>query len=269
VSAGRRGVLRAGTSGFSYDGWVPAFYPASLRTADRLAYYAGKLAAVELNATFHRRPTARTIAGWVRATPPDFRFIVKAQRGAALRALLHSPEESVAWLLQDLDAFEGRLGAVLLKVPEGVRRDGPVMGGDPATGDARLRALLAAWPATGPRLVVELADDSWQVDESFASIREHGAVLCTTETAGSRATAAGGLVPVVAGAPVAPVIRVTGDALYLRLRDDPYDDRAVEAWARRLEPFLEAGLDVYAFFRHDETGMAARAAATLQDLVDG
>ena len=103
-------------------------------------------------------------------------------------------------------------------VPANVRRDGPIMGGDPAVGDARLRALLSAWPADGPRLVLELIDPSWHVDEAFAALRTQGAVLCTTEAPGSRATA-GGLVPVVAGAPVAPTIRLTGDALYLRLRE--------------------------------------------------
>jgi len=265
--APRRGVLRAGTSGFAYDAWVPAFYPRSLRAADRLAYYAGRLPTVELNGTFNRRPSREAIAGWMAATPPEFRFIVKAQRGAALRALLHSPAESVAWQLEGLDAFEDRLGAVLLRVPQNVRRDGPIMGGDPAVGDAHLRDLLAAWPADGPRLVLEFHDTSWHVDETFAAVRERGAVLCATEGPGSRATA-GGLVPVVAGALASPTIRLTGDALYLRLRDDPYDGAAIEAWAARLAPFLDAGHDVYVFFRHDADGLATRAAATLQELAD-
>ena len=41
------------------------------------------------------------------------------------------------------------------------------------------------------------------------------------------------------------------------------------AWAARVAPFLDAGHDVYAFFRHDETGNAARLAARLADEVDG
>ena len=51
------GRLLVGTSGFSYPDWTPRFYPAGTRPADRLAVYAGRLPAVELNNTFRRRPT--------------------------------------------------------------------------------------------------------------------------------------------------------------------------------------------------------------------
>ena len=142
--------------------------------------YAARLPALELNATFRRRPTESAIAGWLRATPPDFRFAVKAQRGSAFRALSGSPEESVAWLTEPLGAFGDRLGAVLFRVPAEIRRDGPWVGGDTALADARLAALLAAWPRSIP-LVVELQDPSWHVDETFSAMRAAGAVLCTTD----------------------------------------------------------------------------------------
>ncbi|MCI0345148.1 MAG: DUF72 domain-containing protein, partial [Chloroflexi bacterium] len=84
------GRLLVGTSGFSYPDWAPRFFPPGTRPADRLAVYASRLPAVELNATFRRRPTVSAIRGWIRATPPEFRFAVKAQRGSAVRALFGS-----------------------------------------------------------------------------------------------------------------------------------------------------------------------------------
>jgi ketol-acid reductoisomerase len=37
----------------------------------------------------------------------------------------------------------------------------------------------------------------------------------------------------------------------------------IDAWARRLEPFLDAGHPVLAIFRHDATGHATELAAAL------
>jgi len=69
---------------------------------------------------------------------------VKAQRGSAVRALWGSPEESIAWLTEPLPAFGDRLGAVLVRVPAEVRRDGPWVERDPAVADARLAAFRTA-----------------------------------------------------------------------------------------------------------------------------
>lgn len=216
----------------------------------------------------------------MRATPPDFRFAVKAQRGSAVRALSGAPEESVAWLTEPLGHFGDRLGAVLFRVPAEVRRDGPWVTGDTAVADARLAALLAAWPRTIP-LVVELQDPSWHVDETFEALRAADATLCTTDlppegdegagdapTAGpSGAAGAGGARAAGAGMPgferEPPTIRRTGSVLYLRLRRHDYDAAGLDTWAARIEPFLAAGDDVYVFFRHDLVGRAAELALEL------
>jgi uncharacterized protein YecE (DUF72 family) len=268
------GRLLVGTSGFSYPDWTPRFYPEGTRAADRLAAYAERLPALELNATFRRRPTASAIQGWVRATPPDFRFAVKAQRSSAIRALFGDPVESVAWLTQPLPEFGERLGAVLFRVPAEVRRDGPWVGGDVAAADARLAALLAAWPRSIP-LVVELQDRSWHVDETFAALRAAGAVLCATELPpegdegatpepGDDRSSANAV-----GQPEPPIVRRTGSFLYLRLRRHDYTAEELEAWAQRIEPFLAADDDVYAFFRHDPVGRAGELAVELRSRLEG
>jgi uncharacterized protein YecE (DUF72 family) len=233
--------------------------------------YAAHLPALELNATFRRRPTASAIGGWVRATPPEFRFAVKAQRGSAVRALWGAPEESVAWLTEPLGHFGERLGAVLFRIPAEIRRDGPWVNGDSALADARLAALLAAWPRAIP-LVMELQDPSWHVDETFAALRAAGAVLCTTdlppegdEGASGAETSTGIGISALGGEGQSPTIRRTGLFLYLRLRRHDYDEAALDAWAARMEPFLAAGDDVFVFFRHDPVGHAAELALALRN----
>lgn len=231
-----------------------------------LAAYGRLLPAVELNATFRRRPTRSAIRGWVGAVPPGFRFAVKAQRSSAIRGLFGTPAETVAWLTEPLGEFGDRLGAVLYRIPDEVRRDGPWVDGDESLADARLRALLAAWPRSIP-LVVELQHPTWHVDETFEALREAGAVLCTTELPpeGDEGTAWNAGAADFTDPTEPPTIRRTGPFLYLRLRRHDYSAPELDAWAARIRPFLEAGDDVYAFFRHDAVGRAGELALELRE----
>lgn len=75
-----------------------------------------------------------------------------------------------------------------------------------------------------------------------------------------------------AGVDVSPAVRV-GDwdagapFRYLRFRDPPYDETALAALAARIRPLLAAGVDVYAYFRHEDAPTAPRHAERLLALV--
>ena len=158
-----------------------------------------------------------------------------------MRALVATPEESVRWLTEGLGGFGERLGAVLFRVPDNIHRK-PEAGSDDA-----LRRMLAAWPAMIP-LVAEFQHASWHVDETFAALREAGATLCATDL------------------PEDPRRRRSGSpapCVYLRLRRHDYAPDDIRAWADRVRPFLDAGLDAYVFFRHDETGRGPELADEL------
>ena len=53
---------------------------------------------------------------------------------------------------------------------------------------------------------------------------------------------------------------------YLRLREPPYEEAALVAWAERLRPLLAEGLDVYCFFQHEDEPTAPRYAERLLEL---
>jgi uncharacterized protein YecE (DUF72 family) len=237
---GPRGRLYVGTSGFAYPGWSPRFYPAGFRGDALLPWYARHFPACELNNTFYQQPSESKVAAWLAATPEDFRFAVKAQRGGSFRALKVDPVASVPWLTAPLARFGERLGTVLFRVPEGMPVD-----------VARLEALLAEWPPSLP-LTLEFQDPSWQIDEVIAALTGAGAALCATE------------LPEDEGP---PALRLTGRFLYLRLRRHEYAPAEIEAWAGRLSPFIEAGTDAFVFFRHDDTGRATDFAEALRTAV--
>jgi len=56
---------------------------------------------------------------------------------------------------------------------------------------------------------------------------------------------------------------------YLRLREPPYDDAALEAWAGRLRPLLDDGLRVYCYFKHEDEPTGPAYAERLLELLGG
>jgi len=54
---------------------------------------------------------------------------------------------------------------------------------------------------------------------------------------------------------------------YLRLREPPYDDSALEEWAVKLRPLLVDGVCVYLYFKHEDEPTAPRYALRLLELL--
>jgi uncharacterized protein YecE (DUF72 family) len=55
---------------------------------------------------------------------------------------------------------------------------------------------------------------------------------------------------------------------YLRLREPPYDEAALAGWAGRIRPVLAAGIDVYAYFKHEDEPTAPAYAKRLLELLN-
>jgi uncharacterized protein YecE (DUF72 family) len=229
------GRLYVGTSGFAYPGWIPAFYPSGTRGHRFLRHYGAILSTCELSSTYRRLPDAALLARWRALVPPGFRFALKLHAATSLRAYASDPAGAVERLLAPVPALGPSLGTALFRVPTRQARD-----------DGRLERLLAAWPETIP-VAFELQHPSWVDDEVHARLRAAGAVLVATDTDEG---------------PEPPLL-VTGPFLYVRLRRSVYEAAALDAWAARLEPFLAAGRDAYAIFRHDEEGEAPGRALAL------
>jgi uncharacterized protein YecE (DUF72 family) len=69
----------------------------------------------------------------------------------------------------------------------------------------------------------------------------------------------------------AGAVRVNGQAdaqwRYLRLREPPYDEEALDALAARVRSSVERGADVYCYFKHEDEPTAPRYAERLLELV--
>ena len=235
-----RGRLYAGTSGFAYPGWSPLFYPAGTRQSALLGAYAGRLDAVELHNTFYRRPSPAAVAAWVAATPEHFRFCPKAQRGASWGAFRgDDPVPSVSWLTGAVEAFGERLGLVLLSIPATVKRDDAPSLGSWTPGLDRSVSRSSSPTRAG---LTTRSSAAWPRTGSRSSP--------PTSMAPTSPTCAGSAMPSTCACVGSPTTTLT--SLAGRLAS---------------QPFLDDGLDVYAFFRHDEDGTSALRAEALGRLL--
>jgi uncharacterized protein YecE (DUF72 family) len=121
VTATSPSVTRAyvGASGFSYPEWRGSFYPADAKPTEFLEHYARRLSAVELNNTFYRLPAEEQFRRWAAATPPDFRFTVKAPRSISFFGRL----DQLGALEERLGVLGPRLGPLLVRARDDRPRD--------------------------------------------------------------------------------------------------------------------------------------------------
>jgi len=95
-------------------GWAPV-YPNGLAKSDQLGFYAREFTTVEINSTFYRVPDERMVEGWIRKTPADFLFSIKAYQG-----LTHERKNpdfaQFARAMRPL-VESGKLGCVLAQFP--------------------------------------------------------------------------------------------------------------------------------------------------------
>jgi uncharacterized protein YecE (DUF72 family) len=74
------GKILVGTSSWADPGFVKEWYPPKLAARERLPWYAQRFRYVELNSSFYAVPDRNTVYKWVKETPDDFVFDVKAHR---------------------------------------------------------------------------------------------------------------------------------------------------------------------------------------------
>ena len=231
-------MVRIGCSGWNYPHWRGVVYPEDVPERRWLEQYARWFDTVEVNATFYRLPERTTVARWAGATPPGFRFAVKASRYLTHVKRLRELPAGIERLYERIEPLSeaGKLGPVLWQLPPRFRRD-----------DDRLAEALAALPPG--RHAFEFRDETWFADPVYELLRRHGAALVVADRAPGGAT---------------PWVDTAGWA-YLRFhhgraRRGAYGRDALHTWARRI---AEAGGDVYAYFNNDWEGFAVANARTL------
>jgi uncharacterized protein YecE (DUF72 family) len=228
-------MIYAGTSGWSYATWKPDFYPAKLASAKFLSHYATRLNTVEVNYTFRRFPTEKLLRGWIEATPPTFKFAIKAHQKITHIARLRDVADFTSDFLRSLQPLdeEKKLGPVLFQLPPFLKCD-----------VALLKNFLTTLPQT-LRATFEFRHESWFSDEVYGALRAANAALCNAESEKLET----------------PDVQ-TADFAYLRLRKERYSAKESKALEQRVTKLASAG-DVFVYFKHEDTPEGALHAEKL------
>ncbi len=109
--------IRVGTSGFSAEGWVGTFYPEKTQAKDYLARYAEHFDTVEVDSTFYRIPTEKTVRNWYELTPPGFLIAAKVTQTITHEKCMVDCEDDIAHFTKTMAVLEEKAGPLLLQFP--------------------------------------------------------------------------------------------------------------------------------------------------------
>lgn len=227
-----------GTSGFQYAEWKGTFYPETLPASKMLPFYAEQFSTTEINYTFRRIPSGKTIEGWFNATPARFKFSLKAPQKVTHFAKLRDCADTMRYFYQVILDLESKLGPVLFQLSPAFKKDAPL-----------LASFLNDIPS-GSRAAFEFRHASWFDDEVFALLKNKNIALCIAD--GEKLST-----PVVA----------TADYGYLRLRREDYQAADVARWAEEIKRKGNIWSDTFVYFKHEESGIGPKLAGQMMELL--
>jgi uncharacterized protein YecE (DUF72 family) len=237
--------VRIGCSGWNYQDWRGRVYPEGLPARRWLEHYATLFDTVEVNSTFYRLAKPEAVANWLRQTPDDFVFAVKASQYMTHMKRLRDLGPSLQRFYDGIRplAESPKLGPALWQLPEREKVDVPL-----------LEAALDVLPPG--RHAFEFRHPSWFSDEVLELLRFHHVAL------------------VIAHHPERPwqPFELTADWTFLRFhygargRRGNYSETELREWAPRVRELAERA-EVFAYFNNDWEGFAVQNALRLRKLV--
>jgi uncharacterized protein YecE (DUF72 family) len=248
-------MLRIGTSGWAYKHWIGKFYPRDLKPEDYLSFYAREFDTAEINYSFYKLPTEENYINWSHEVGPNFTFAVKGSRYLTHMKKLKEPADPWRKICDTAGCLDEKLGPILMQFPERWKKN-----------IERLEEFLAVTRAAdtadnkaqGARLAFEFRDESWFCKQVYALLEKFNAALCIADSL--------------------RFIRkdvLTADFTYLRYHGRTpiyaanYSTRELNAESKKIEKFLDRGIDVYAYFNNDGQAHAISNARQLKSMLTG
>ena len=254
-------MIFIGTSGYSYADWVGPVYPPGTKKGDYLHHYKELFSACELNFSYYRIPSAKTMQGILNKSDGRVTFTVKASKEMTHERKDPAPAAKafLAGVKPLCDA--GKLGCILAQFPYSFHR-GPKQ----EKYVAELVKMLEGLPT-----VIEFRGRDWIHDETFEWLRSLGAGFCCVDEPALK-----GLIP--------PLDAVTSGVGYVRFHgrnarkwwkhdeaweryDYLYSAKELEEWVPRIQKMAREAKNLFIFANNHYQGKAVTNAQNLQDLL--
>lgn len=240
-------ATRVGIGGWTYPPWRGLFYPEGLAQSRELAFAAGQVGAIEINATFYGRQSPKSWAAWAAAAPDGFQFAVKGSRYCVTRPKLADAGEGIErFLEQGLVALGPKLGPILWMLAARREFDADDIA-------AFLELLPGRLDGIPLRHAIEPRHDSFRDEKFYALARKHDVAV------------------VFGDDDEFPCIDAdTASFAYARLQrmreevSTGYDEASLDRFAKRARRWAKDGRDSYIFMINGAKIRAPAAALALQ-----
>jgi uncharacterized protein YecE (DUF72 family) len=245
--------LFVGTSGWNYKHWRNSIYPEGLPQREWLAFTASRFNTVELNTSFYRIPTEKSVLAWQEIAPAGFQFAVKLWRGITHYRKLINTGEFVMRFLDVMNHLQPRSrGPVLVQLPPNQGKD-----------LAKLEAFIDEWHSLDDakwRVAFEFRNPSWLSADVYKLLDRKRVALCIHDMQHAAA------------------VDEPNDAKFVYIRRHggsagryagSYSPEQIGRDAARIREWLKEGRDVYVYYNNDIGGHAFRNALTLKDELKG
>jgi uncharacterized protein YecE (DUF72 family) len=213
--------VHVGMSGFAYKEWKGSFYPEDLAADDMLEFYSTRFTTVEMNNTFYRMPSEKTLLQWAGSVPEGFTFALKASRRITHHARLGNVGDLLDYVVRNAAILGPKLGPLLFQLPPTMKKDLD-----------RLRVFLTLLPPTW-KIALEWRHPSWEDEEVYGLLGSHGVAAVTAEF----------------DDPVALLRSSTGWG-YLRLHRAGYTPDDLRRWVDRIGD--QQWQECFVYFKHEE-----------------
>lgn len=231
-----------GTSGWSYDEWVGPVYPTW--DTPKLKYYSSIFSTAEIDSTFYAYPKKEMVQGWIRNTPPGFKFSLKLPQLITHKKRLENVNGDLVQFLDLVKPMSNaqKLGAVLIQLPPSFTKNSA----------KTLENFFLILPSDF-QYAVEFRHKSWEGKETTKLLESYR------------------ISSVITDSPLEFVSEITTGWAFVRYHgkgekiwyDYRYSEQDIASLAKKLEAIKKRVTIVYAYFNNHYRGNAIENALQL------
>lgn len=160
--------VHIGTAGFNNGYWKGIFYPETLPKSKWFAFYCEHFPMYEMNGTFYKFPTVKTLRNWYDKSPNPYKFVVKAPRTIThFKKFKDCDTELAEFYTACKEGLAKKLYALLFQLPPSFHYT-----------TERLTLILSAL-STDFLTIIEFRHASWWIPEVYEALAKSKFIFCS------------------------------------------------------------------------------------------
>lgn len=163
-----KNAIIIGCPSYATPSWQPLFYPEGLPKKQWFEFYCAHFNTYEINATFYRFPTVKSLQSWYEKAPDKFKFSVKVPKIIThIKRLMDCNEELEKFYSVSREGLKEKLACVLFQLPPSF-----------IYSPERLEAIITSVNSEFNN-VVEFRHESWWRQDVIESLSNNDIIFCS------------------------------------------------------------------------------------------